>query len=147
MYNKKTSRLAYKSNRRSGYKRNNNFNQSKGRNRGNVVQMYNKYLKLAKETFTTDRVQSEYYYQFTDHYYRLMEEMGINIEENENTHSNSSKDESTGVDQDESTNNGIQKEDTEKVDKNDDIDDSVESIESIPFIVEPAKKKRLRNPK
>ena len=147
MYNKKTNRLAYKSNRRSGYKRNNNFSQSKGRNRGNVVQMYNKYLKLAKETFTTDRVQSEYYYQFTDHYYRLMEEIGINIEENENTQSSSSQDESTSVDQEDSTNNDIKKEDSEKVDKNDEVDDSVESIESIPFIGEPSKKKRLRNTK
>ena len=56
---------------------------SKGRNKGNVSQQYNKYLKLAKEAFRSgDRIQSEYYYQFTDHYYRLMIELGISIEEN-----------------------------------------------------------------
>ena len=45
-------------------------------------QQYNKYLKLAKEASSSgDRIQSEYYYQFTDHYYRLMVEMGINIED------------------------------------------------------------------
>ena len=84
MYTKKNPRGSFKSNRRSGFRRNNNFSNGKIRNKGNVTQQYNKYLKLAKEAFTSgDRIQSEYYYQFTDHYYRLMAELGLNIEESE----------------------------------------------------------------
>ena len=83
MYTKKSGRMTYKSNRRPNFKRNSNF-VSKGRNKGNVTQQYNKYLKLAKDTFSAgDRIQAEYYYQFTDHYYRLMQEMGINIDDQE----------------------------------------------------------------
>ena len=81
MYTKKNGRMTYKSNRRPNFKRNNNYS-SKGRNKGNVTQQYNKYLKLAKDTFSAgDRIQAEYYYQFTDHYYRLMQELGINIDD------------------------------------------------------------------
>ena len=85
MYTKKSGRISFKSNRRPTYRRGSNSNSNgKPRNKGNVSQQYNKYLKLAKEAFSSgDRVQSEYYYQFTDHYYRLMIELGINIEENE----------------------------------------------------------------
>ena len=68
MYTKKSGRMTYKTNRRPNFKRNNNY-APKGRNKGNVSQQYNKYLKLAKDTFSTgDRIQAEYYYQFTDHY-------------------------------------------------------------------------------
>ena len=84
MYTKKNARVTFRSNRRSGFKRNNNFSNGKGRNKGNITQQYNKYLNLAKEAFTSgDRIQSEYYYQFTDHYYRLMVELGINIDESQ----------------------------------------------------------------
>ena len=46
MYTKKNGRMTYKSNRRPNFKRNNNFG-SKGRNKGNITQQYNKYLKLS----------------------------------------------------------------------------------------------------
>ena len=84
MYTKKNARVTFRSNRRSNFKRHNNYSGNKPRNKGNVVQQYNKYLKLAKEFSSSgDRVQSEYYYQFTDHYYRLMLELEITLEENE----------------------------------------------------------------
>ena len=83
MYTKKSGRMTFKSGRRPSYKKTGGYINNKNRNRGNVSQQYNKYLKLAKEAFTSgDRIQSEYYYQFTDHYYRLMVELGISIEEN-----------------------------------------------------------------
>ena len=140
MYNKKTNRLAYKSNRRLGYKRNNNFSQSKGRNRGNVVQMYNKYLKLAKETFTTDRVKSEYYYQFTDHYFRLMAELGINLDENNTS-------EYTKQSISEENLNEPAVENIENNQESEGLKDGEESIESISFIAEPTKEKRNRTSK
>jgi len=141
MYTKKSGRMTYKSNRRPNFKRNNNY-ASKGRNKSNVTQQYNKYLKLAKDTFSSgDRIQSEYYYQFTDHYYRLMLELGINIDDqnssdevkinNENTLNEESK--------------VILEEEKEKL-KIDEIKDeeSDQSIESVTFITEPIKKKRSR---
>ena len=84
MYTKKNGRMTYKTNRRPNFKRNNSYS-SKGRNKGNVTQQYNKYLKLAKDTYSGgDRIQAEYYYQFTDHYYRLMQELGINLDDQDN---------------------------------------------------------------
>ena len=77
---KKNGRTAYKSNRRTSFKKPGGYKNFNNRNRGNVSQQYNKYLKLAKEASRSgDRIQSEYYYQFTDHYYRIMIELGINI--------------------------------------------------------------------
>ena len=149
MYTKKNARVTFRSNRRPGFKRNNNFSNGKGRNKSNITQQYNKYLKLAKEAYTSgDRIQSEYYYQFTDHYYRLMIELGINIDENQinlDDKINSSLDnQSTQSENEQETN--IEVNSTEKSTKPDvnKEDDSAESIESIPFIAEPAKKKRVR---
>ena len=149
MYTKKNARVTFKSNRRPGFKRNNNFFNGKVRNKGNITQQYNKYLKLAKEAFTSgDRIQSEYYYQFTDHYYRLMIELGINIDEN---HLNVDGKTSSSIDN--QTTKSLNEQETKIENDNsdhetnltaNDEDDSVESIESIPFIAEPAKKKRVR---
>jgi len=149
MYTKKNARVTFRSNRRSGFKRNNNFSNGKGRNKGNISQQYNKYLKLAKEAFTSgDRIQSEYYYQFTDHYYRLMVDLGINIDENQtniddkiNSPSDNQTTQTTNEEETNIETNNIEP-DTNP-DANEE-DDNVESIESIPFIAEPAKKKRVR---
>ncbi|MBI04548.1 MAG: hypothetical protein CMI96_01885 [Pelagibacteraceae bacterium] len=150
MYNKKNGRVTFKSNRRSGFKRSSNYSNPKFRNKGNVTQQYNKYLKLGKEAFTSgDRIQSEYYYQFTDHYYRLMVEMGINFEDSESI-SNSKSDteklnEKVINSKNESVDSNI-KEEVQPDDQNDQENED-ESIESIPFIAEPAKKKRVRSTK
>ena len=142
MYTKKNGRMTYKTNRRPNFKRNNNYS-SKGRNKGNVTQQYNKYLKLAKDTFSAgDRIQAEYYYQFTDHYYRLMQELGINLDDQDSsldtrdTNSENEKENKLSSEEDMVTN------------KVEDEDDVVEdSIESIPFISEPVKKKKNKNSK
>ena len=145
MYTKKNGRMTYKSNRRPNFKRNNNYS-SKGRNKGNVTQQYNKYLKLAKDTFSAgDRIQSEYYYQFTDHYYRLMQELGINLDDQDvsiDTKDSSSENLSSQDGKDDKSN---EENDTESSKNNE--DDVDQSIESIPFISEPVKKKRTRSSK
>ncbi len=142
MYKKNNGRTTYKSNRRLSYKKVGSYQSYKSRNKGNVTQQYNKYLKLAKEAFRSgDRVQSEYYYQFTDHYYRIMIELGINIEENSQSDEivkSSSEDQSN--DNDSSTENTPSNE-------NDENNSNDESIESIPFIAEPSKDKRTRSSK
>ena len=146
MYTKKSPRVTFKSNRRSNFRRNNNYSNGKIRNKGNVSQQYNKYLKLAKEASSSgDRIQSEYYYQFTDHYYRLMVEMGINIEDGDLNLESKSQDINL-----ESKKEELDKNEAIKNDLNPDLNEeneSIESIESIPFIAEPAKKKRARTTK
>ena len=145
MYTKKNGRLTYKTNRRPNFKRNSNYS-SKGRNKGNVTQQYNKYLKLAKDTFSAgDRIQAEYYYQFTDHYYRLMQELGINLDDQDNLLESRDANSENIVSENEKENKQSSEEDIET---NKDEDDAVDdSIESIPFISEPVKKKRTRSSK
>ena len=145
MYTKKNGRMTYKSNRRPNFKRNNNY-VPKNRNKGNITQQYNKYLKLAKDTFSSgDRIQAEYYYQFTDHYYRLMVELGINLEDQDTTDETKlSNNENLTVDEVKET--SIQ-EDSKMVDDNTKDEDVDESIEAVPFISEPVKKKSIRKQK
>ena len=148
MYTKKNGRMTYKTNRRPNFKRNNNYSSSKGRNKGNVTQQYNKYLKLAKDTFSAgDRIQSEYYYQFTDHYFRLMQELGINLDDQDNL-SETKDARSENIIPENENEKEIKlnsDEDTETNKEEDDVND--DSIESIPFISEPVKKKRTRSSK
>ena len=146
MYTKKNGRMTYKTNRRPNFKRNNNY--SKGRNKGNVTQQYNKYLKLAKDTFSAgDRIQAEYYYQFTDHYYRLMQELGINLDDQDNLLQSKDANSENNISENETENKEIS-ESTDNSENNKDEDNDVdESIESIPFISEPVKKKRTRTSK
>ena len=144
MYTKKSGRMTYKSNRRPNFKRNNNY-ASKGRNKGNVTQQYNKYLKLAKDTFSSgDRIQSEYYYQFTDHYYRLMLELGISIDDQDSSDEVKINNENT-INEESKINLEEEKEKPKIEDMKDEEVD--QSIESVPFITEPIKKKRSRNSK
>ena len=145
MYTKKSGRMTYKSNRRPNFKRNNSYS-SKGRNKGNVLQQYNKYLKLAKDTFSAgDRIQAEYYYQFTDHYYRLMIELGINLDDQEN----STEVKDVNVDNLATEENKVESiTDNEKLELDKNKEEEIDqSIESIPFISEPIKKKRVRSSK
>ena len=135
---KKNGRTAYKTNRRTSFKKPGGYKNFNNRSRGNVSQQYNKYLKLAKEASRSgDRIQSEYYYQFTDHYYRIMVELGIHIEENTNfdEQKQSTSNEQTSDSDDQ----------TIEVNDNDKAED--DSIGTIPFIAEPSKEKRTRSTK
>ena len=150
MYIKKNTRVTFKSNRRPNFKRNNNFTNGKPKNKGNVTQQYSKLLKLAKEAFSSgDRVQSEYYYQFTDHYYRIMMELGIALEDNEDTGEERYLEETSQQNEDADVNT---EKVPEKLSKKTDLEEykdvNLDSIESIPFIsAEPIKKKSIRSKK
>jgi len=145
MYTKKNGRMTFKSNRRPNFKRNNNF-ASKSRSKGNITQQYNKYLKLAKDTFSSgDRIQAEYYYQFTDHYYRLMMEFGINLEDQVSSDDvKVLNNENVNIDENKEASSEESNKLEEEENKDDDID---QSIEPVPFISEPVKKKRSRSSK
>ena len=83
MYPRKNDRSSFKSNRRYSFKKSTSFSSHKNRVKGNVTQLYDKYLKLAKSSFSSgDRIQAEYYFQFADHYSRIMFENGIKSYEN-----------------------------------------------------------------
>ena len=151
MYVKKNGRVAFRSNRRQNYKRNNNFSSGKVRNKGNISQQYQKYLKLAKEAFSSgDRVQSEYYNQFADHYSRIMIENGFF---NENSFENSESTENKVVEQNgdnetisslkNTSNTEIESDKSDHYDQNEDH----ESIESVDFISQPVKKKTIKTKK
>ena len=150
MYIKKNGRVSYRSGKRSNFKRNNTFI-NKSRNKGNVTQQYNKFLKLAKEASSSgDRIQSELYYQYTDHYYRVMVELGISFEEHDGSENKSTDNESFEVEEktsskeedlSEEKNVNLQ-EDSQEAAKED-----LESIESIPFISDPPKKKSIKRKK
>ena len=157
MYTKKNTRVTFRSNKRVNFKRNNNFSNGKVRNKGNVTQQYNKYLKLAKEASTSgDKVQTEYYYQFTDHFYRLMVDLGITIDDdNENFDDQIPE----NLIQENQLNNEINENLNLKKDENKDkssdnvsknkneinvAEDDLDSIESIPFISQSIKKKSVR---
>ena len=148
MYVKKNTRVTFRSNRRHGHKRSNSFSNDRGRNKGNITQQYQKYLKLAKEASASgDRIQSEYYYQFADHYTRLMLELGLFTEENlenENPAELKSIDQKSENDKnlDEVVETNKENEATDTEDKNDHG-----SIESVPFISQPAKKKSVKTKK
>ena len=146
MYTKKNGRVSYRSGKRSNFKRNNTY-VNKSRNKGNVTQQYNKYLKLAKEASSSgDRIQSELYYQYTDHYYRVMVELGISFEEHDDTENKST--ESRSLEDEEKTSS---KEEDLSLEKNiisqENSKEDLESIESIPFISDPPKKKSIKRKK
>ncbi len=135
MYKKTNGRTTYKTSRRPSYKKT-SYQNYKPRNKGNVSQQYNKYLKLAKESFRSgDRIQSEYYYQFMDHYYRLMVELGINVEENTQT-----------IDINHSPSEDTLNVNT-NIDENTESKNEEQSIDSISFIAEDSKEKKLKSSK
>ena len=150
MYTKKNGRVSYRSGKRSNFKRNNTFI-NKSRNKGNVTQQYNKFLKLAKEASSSgDRIQSELYYQYTDHYYRVMVELGISFEENDGSENKSIENKPIEVEEKASS-----KEENSSEEKNinlpEDLQETskedLESIESVPFISDPPKKKNVKRKK
>jgi hypothetical protein len=57
-------------------------NRQDNRQRGNAAQLLEKYKGLARDAqMQGDRVQTEYYLQFADHYYRLLNENRVRMEE------------------------------------------------------------------
>ena len=148
MYIRKNGRVTFRSNKRPGFKRNSSFYNGKVRNKGNITQQYQKYLKFAKEASSAgDRVKSEYYYQFADHYSRLMLELGLFIEENLE---NQNPVESKSIDKKSENENSL--DEVAKNDKSNEATDTEDkndhgSIESVPFISQPINKKTVKTKK
>jgi len=152
---KKSGRFSFRPNKRHSYSRNNSsFVSNRPRSKGGIVQMYDKYIKLAKESFSVgDRIQAEYYNQFADHYSRLMVEQGIKTSYNEDTENVSDVSEKKSLEVSSSENDSVASKSsnnskiksTEKVDIEEDKEDEVEEIDdntlkTVSFISKPAKK-------
>src|SRR3546814_11460437 len=59
-------------------------NRIDNRARGNANQLYEKYKNLARDAqMQGDRVNTEYYLQFADHYFRVLNENRSRVEENQ----------------------------------------------------------------
>ena len=57
-------------------------NRQDNRQRGNAAQLLEKYKSMARDAqLAGDRVQTEYYLQFADHYYRMLGESRARFEE------------------------------------------------------------------
>ena len=147
MYTKKNGRVSYRSGKRSNFKRNNTFI-NKSRNKGNVTQQYNKYLKLAKEASSSgDRIQTEYFYQFADHYSRLMIDLGVVVEGNDINQSLSNEKIATEKIVKDDSNGKNESIDTSTKEIEDDNPEDHGSIEAVPFISKPARKKSIKTKK
>jgi hypothetical protein len=59
-------------------------NRQDNRQRGNAAQLLEKYKSLARDAqLTGDRVQTEYYLQYADHYFRVLEDSRSRFEQQE----------------------------------------------------------------
>ena len=75
-------------------------NRQDNRQRGNAAQLLEKYRQLARDAqMQGDRVQSEYYLQFADHYFRVLNENRARFEEHRRTRDDEFGDEDEGEDE------------------------------------------------
>lgn len=80
--NRNQNRRRGRGNNRGGQGGGNQGNRIDSRARGNAPQMLEKYRKLAHDaSLNGDRVQTEYYLQFADHYFRVIADMRAQKEE------------------------------------------------------------------
>ena len=142
-YIKKNGRSTYRSSKRSPYSKSSNYKIggsyfNKTRSKGSASQLREKYTKLAKESAASgDRIQSEFYWQFADHYSRAMIESGIkpsfDIEKN---HYSSSDKNTDNLDQKQDEKNLAAE--SQEINESENIEnesnEDEDSLEKIPFI-------------
>jgi hypothetical protein len=77
-------------------------NRQDNRSRGNAAQLHEKYKAMARDAqLAGDRVQTEYYLQFADHYFRVLSEGRARFEEQRRPRDDYMSDEDEDQDQDE----------------------------------------------
>ena len=77
-------------------------NRQDNRQRGNAAQLLEKYKNMARDAqLAGDRVQSEYYLQFADHYFRVLGENRARFEEQRRQRGEDSSDEDDNDGEDE----------------------------------------------
>ena len=72
-------------------------NRQDNRQRGNAAQLHEKYKSMARDSqLAGDRVQTEYYLQFADHYFRVLSESRARFEEQNPRRQRDDEDENEG---------------------------------------------------
>ena len=72
-------------------------NRQDNRQRGNAAQLHEKYKSMARDSqLAGDRVQTEYYLQFADHYFRVLSESRARFEEQNPRRQRDDEDEDEG---------------------------------------------------
>jgi hypothetical protein len=75
-------------------------NRQDNRQRGNAAQLLEKYKSMARDAqLAGDRVQSEYYLQFADHYFRVLSESRARFEDQRRQRGDDEGDEDEGEDE------------------------------------------------
>ncbi len=75
-------------------------NRQDNRQRGNAAQLLEKYKSMARDAqLAGDRVQTEYYLQFADHYFRILNESRARFEEQRRQRDDYMSDEDEGEDE------------------------------------------------
>jgi len=88
-------------------------NRQDNRQRGNAAQLHEKYKALARDAqLAGDRVQTEYYLQFADHYFRVLNEGRARFEEQRRQRDDFSSDQDE--DQDEALEAGVEGDDRDE---------------------------------
>ena len=101
---------------------------------------------MAKEASSSgDRIQAEYYYQFADHYSRMMAENGIKTYSNENINKDSDKTEfEDQASENSDGSNEVQENSnistSNKTTEDNQFDENDNSLETVSFISQPASK-------
>ena len=74
-------------------------NRQDNRQRGNAAQLLEKYKSMARDAqLSGDRVQTEYYLQFADHYFRVLSESRARFEDQRRQRGDDGDDEDEGED-------------------------------------------------
>ena len=75
-------------------------NRQDNRQRGNAAQLLEKYKSMARDAqLSGDRVQTEYYLQFADHYFRVLSESRARFEDQRRQRGDDDSDEDEGEDE------------------------------------------------
>ena len=147
IFTRKPGRSSFRSSKRYNLsKTHSSFSNNKPRAKGSISNLYVKYIKLAKEASSAgDRIQAEYYNQFADHFSRIMIDDGIKPYENKNISEISDKKDigNSSLERDQEISkpsNDYNVKSSEKTDIENEIDENENSLETVPFISQPAKK-------
>ena len=147
IFTRKPGRSSFRSSKRYNLsKTHSSFSNNKPRAKGSISNLYVKYIKLAKEASSAgDRIQAEYYNQFADHFSRIMIDDGIKPYENKNISEISDKKDigNSSLERDQEISkpsNDYNVKSSEKTDIENKIDENENSLETVPFISQPAKK-------
>ena len=110
--------------RPQGMQGNSGGNARDNRQRGNAAQLLEKYKSMARDAqLAGDRVQTEYYLQFADHYFRVLEESRSRFEDQQQTQQRRRPRDDDDFDSDQDDDEGMSSDGADDGDDGDDGDE------------------------